>query len=368
MIRLFALALLGFAASAMAQTHDMHGHHGMAMPKVAPVAPRKAAPPSRPKPAPARKAHHPQPKAATPTAVDSAPAAPPPHDHSMMDHAMPAADRPVPVQVDAPHDHHMMMHGMAGKAEGQPTEVGHAAPPPPPGDHAADRLYPAARMAAARRLLAREHGGMTYSMLIADIAEWQARKGRDGYRWDGEGWFGGDLNRLVVKTEGEGARGRTSGAGEAQALYSRAIDPYWNIQAGLRQDFGGGRSPAYAVVAVEGLAPFWFETEASAFLSQDGNAFARLSGYYDQRITQALVLQPRVELAMSAQDVPRQRLGSGLTGMQLDLRLRYEIRRAFAPYVGISHERRFARTARLARMAGDDARSTSIVFGIRGWL
>ncbi|WCT74364.1 copper resistance protein B [Sphingomonas naphthae] len=305
-------ALAGLAASPLAAQTDPHAHHmmpGMAMP-AAPAAQPTEAPP------------------------------PPAHDHAAMDHAAPAEP--------------------AARPGSEPA-------PAPPTDHAAERFYPAAAMAAARRQLAREHGGMTYHMLIADIAEWQVRDGRDGFRWEGEGWYGGDLNRLVVKTEGEGTRGRALEAGEVQALDSRAIDPYWNLQAGIRQDVARGPSPTYAVLAVEGLAPFWFELEGSLFLSDKGDLTGRISGYVDQRITQALVLQPRIELNLAAQDVARQRIGSGLSSADFDLRLRYEIVREFAPYIGVTHERRFGDTAHFARAAGDGARSTSLVVGVRAW-
>lgn len=246
-------------------------------------------------------------------------------------------------------------------------KVGDAPPPQPPTDHAADRLYPPARMAAARRLLASEHGGMTFHMLQADIAEWQLRAGRDGYRWEGEGWYGGDINRLVVKTEGEGRSGRSADDAEVQALYSRAIDPYWNLQAGARQDLAGGGKRTWATAAIEGLAPYWFEVEGSLFLSNKGELAGRASAYYDLRITQALVLQPRVEFNLAAQDSAARREGSGLSSTDLDLRLRYEFRREFAPYVGVSHSRKHGDTARYAKAAGRSPRGTALVVGVRAW-
>jgi len=144
-------------------------------------------------------------------------------------------------------------------------------------------------------------------------------------------------------------------------------DRYWNLQAGLRQSFQSGPDRPYAVLSVEGLAPYWFEIEGSLFLSSKGNLLARAEAYYDQRITQRLILQPRVELNFAAQDVRENRIGSGLSDAELGLRLRYEIRREFAPYVGISWERRVGDTARFRRAAGEDAQGTSFVAGIRFW-
>ena len=193
------------------------------------------------------------------------------------------------------------------------------------------------------------------------------RKGSDGFRWDGEAWLGGDINRLVLKSEGGGAFSSGVDSAEIQALYSRAIGPYWNVQAGVRHDFQPNPSRTYATIGIEGLAPYWFEVEGALFLSDKGDVLARAEGYYDQRITQRLILQPRVELNFSAQDVPENRIGSGLSNAELGLRLRYEIRREFAPYVGISYERKVGDTARYARADGEGVGGTSFVLGVRAW-
>ena len=208
---------------------------------------------------------------------------------------------------------------------------------------------------------------MAASKIMFNLAEYQVRDGRDGYRWEGEGWFGGDIDRVVVKTEGEGAFGEGVETAEAQLLYSRALDPYWNLQAGMRHDFEPGPSRTYAIIGIEGLAPYWIELEAALFLSDKGDLLGRIGGYYDQRLTQRLILQPRVELNLSAQDIPEQGLGSGLNDAEFGLRLRYEAAREFAPYFGISHERKIGDTARFARAAGGDVRSTGLVLGIRAW-
>ncbi|MBD3762303.1 copper resistance protein B [Rhizorhabdus sp.] len=261
-----------------------------------------------------------------------------------------------------PHAGHHM-HGASGT---DPVPAGEA--PPPAADWAADAIFPAARMKAVRESMIAEHGGASFSQIMFNIAEVAPRRGADRYRWDGEGWFGGDINRLVVKSEGEGGFGRKLETAEAQILYSRALDAYWNLQAGARQDFGEGPSRSYATIGVEGLAPYWFEVEGALFLSDKGRLFGRIEAYYDQRLTQRLVLQPRIEANLSAQRAPAERLGAGLTDIELGLRLRYEITREFAPYVGVSHERRVGRSARLARAAGDAPRSTAFIAGVRFWL
>lgn len=238
------------------------------------------------------------------------------------------------------------------------------APPPPPTDRAADAYYPPAAMARADKAMRREHGGMAFSQILFNLAEYQLRRGQDGYRWDGEGWFGGDIHRLVVKTEGEGRRRGGVDDAEVQALYSRAIDPYFNLQAGLRQDLGQGAKRSYATIGVEGLAPYWFQVEGALFLSNRGDLLGRIEATYDQRITQRLLLQPRVELNLAAQTVRASGIGAGLSQTELGLRLRYEITRRFAPYVGVSWERRTGAGARLAR---DHAATRAVTLGLRSW-
>lgn len=255
----------------------------------------------------------------------------------------------------------------------QAQEAGTALPagddpaPAPPVDHAADAIYDPAEMARARAIVRAEHGGGSFSQLMFNLAEYRVRKGRDGYHWEGEGWFGGDFDRIVLKTRGEGAIGRRFDHGEAQALYARALDPYWNLQAGVRYDFGGGRSTPYAAIGVEGLAPYWFEVSGALFVSDKGDLIGRIEGYHDMRLTRRLILQPRAELDFAAQDAPRDGIGSGLSQIELGLRLRYEIARECAPYVGVSHDRAFGDTADFARAAGEGAKATSFVAGIRFW-
>jgi copper resistance protein B len=259
----------------------------------------------------------------------------------------------------------MAMEGM--QQTGTALPAGNAPPPPQPTDHAADNVYGLDAMAMGRHHLQQHHGGQNFNQVLLNLAEYQFRNGRDGYRWDGEAWFGGDINRLFVKSEGEGAFRKGIESAEVQALYSRAVGPYFNLQAGVRQDLGPSPKRTYATVGVEGLAPGFFELEGALFLSNKGDVLGRLEGYYDQRVTQRLILQPRAELNFAAQDVPENRIGSGLSNAELGLRLRYEIRREFAPYIGVSWDRRFGDTARYARAEGDKETSRSIVAGIRMW-
>ncbi|MPS71433.1 MAG: copper resistance protein B [Novosphingobium sp.] len=361
---LSASAVFALATPAAAQEHSMHDMPGMVMPTAKP----------KPKPKPKPKATTPAPRRPQPAAK---PAAPAPtghegHDMSGMDspaQSAPAKDQDTMPGMDMPADHRG--HDMAAMSSGEPVgtdlPAGSAPAPTPPMDHYADRQFPPADMAHARDMMMRESGGQTMATVMFNLAEYQARKGRDGYRWDGEAWLGGDINRLTIKSEGEGVLRKGVEAAEVQALYSRAIGPYFNLQAGVRHDFKPGPSRTYAVIGFEGLAPFWFEVEGAAFLSDKGDVLGRLEGYYDQRLTQRLVLQPRVELNLAAQDVPENRIGAGLSSAELGLRLRYEITRQFAPYVGISYEAKTGQSARYARTDGDDSTTTSFVAGVRVW-
>lgn len=334
---LLALGAMLAATPATAQMdHSAHGAHGGHEPAAAPAQMDHSA----------HGGHEPA-------------AAPEQMDHSAHGDHGSHAPPPAPADPHAGHD-------MSSAPETGPAPVGEA--PPAATDWAADALFPAGRMKAVREQMLAEHGGASFSQIMFNIAEIAPRRGVDRYRWDGEGWFGGDIDRLVVKSEGEGGFGRKLETAEAQILYSHAIDAYWNLQAGARQDFGEGPSRSYATIGVEGLAPYWFEVEGALFLSDKGRLFGRIEAYYDQRLTQRLVLQPRIEANLSAQHAPADRLGAGLTDVELGLRLRYEITREFAPYVGVSHERRVGRSARLARAAGDAPRSTAFIAGVRFWL
>ncbi|MDR7153607.1 copper resistance protein B [Sphingobium xenophagum] len=274
-------------------------------------------------------------------------------DHSA--HQMP----PAPEASADPH----AGHSMPAADDTIPKGVA----PPVPTDHAAEAFYDSAVMARARAAMIKESGGMTFSQLMVDRLEYRANKGANGYAWEGEGWIGGDINRFAFKTEGEGEVGGPLESAEVQALYSRAIDPWWNVVAGVRHDIRPQPQRSYATVGIEGLAPYWFEVEGQAFVSTKGDVHLRMEGSYDQRITQRLILQPAAEVNIAAQDVPELGIGSGISNIELGLRLRYEFAREFAPYVGVHWERKLGDTARYARAEGESASTASLVMGLRFW-
>jgi len=393
MIRLLA-ALAASTALALAAPAAAQSMPGMNMPGMKMPAPKKpgankpaAKRPTAKKPATRRRAApRAKPAAPAPAMDQSMPgmAMPPAKPAAQPMPAMPGMTQPAPAEtkdanpampgLDMSGDHkgHDMgaMPGMTMpgiEQTGTALPAGNAPAPKPPMDHYADRFFPAGDMDRSRMQSMREQGGRTFYQVMFNLAEVQVRDGRDGYRWDGEAFVGGDINRLWLKSEGEGAFREGLETAEIQALYAHAIGPYFNLQAGVRHDFQPSPTRTYATVGFEGLAPYMFEVEGAAFLSNKGELLGRLEGYYDQRITQRLILQPRVELNLSAQDVPQIRLGSGLTDAELGLRLRYEISRRFAPYVGISYEAKTGRTADFARADGKDPTTTSFVAGVRFW-
>lgn len=262
----------------------------------------------------------------------------------------------------------MTMPGMANvPPSGTDLLAGNAPPPPVPNDHAADTVYGAPNMAMGRHHLKEGHGGQKLTQVLFNLAEAQFRKGRDGFEWDGEGWYGGDINRLWIKSQGDGSFGRSVDRAEVQALYSHAIDPYFDLQAGVRYDFKPNPSRVYATVGIEGLAPGFFDVQGALFLSNKGELMARAEGWYDQRITQRLILQPRAELNFAAQSTRETRTGAGLSDAEIGLRLRYDIRREFAPYVGIQYSRTFGDTRKYLREAGEGPGGWSLLTGVRAW-
>ena len=280
-------------------------------------------------------------------------------DHSM--HQQSAPDAPADA---APMDHSAHAgHTMPATSD---SEVGNAAPPAVPTDHPADAYWDKQRMAQARADLSKE-GRFFGNALILDRLEYRPRNGKDGYAWQAMGWIGGDIDRLAVETEGDGAFGEPVETGEVRAAWRHALDPWWNFELGVRQDFGAGPDRTYGVIGIEGLAPYWFEVGAHAFVSNKGDVHFRLEAEHDMRLTQRLILQPSVEIDAAAQDVPELGIGAGFEKIELGARVRYEFAREFAPYVGVHWERKLGETARLTRLDGENPSQVSAVVGVRLW-
>jgi copper resistance protein B len=294
-------------------------------------------------------------------------------DHSAMDHAamghegMPSSEN-APIGHQAM-DHGSMDHGAINNGTMEMTTIPQGPPPASAGSgppRAADAIWGAEAMRASRDALRAENGGMTVFWFQGDRAEYRAREGGDGYLWDVQGYYGGDLDKFWFKSEGESTFGESPESAEIQGLWSHAIGPWWDLQAGVRQDLTGPER-THAVIGVQGLAPYMFEIDAAAFLSTKGDLTARVEAELDQRITQRLILQPRAEVNLSAQDIPELGVGAGLNAVELGLRLRYEFVREFAPYVGVEQEWKVGQSADFARLASEDPSVTNYVIGLRFW-
>ncbi|MDT0576450.1 copper resistance protein B [Croceicoccus sp. F390] len=287
-----------------------------------------------------------------------------PMDHSQMDHG--SMDRPGVVEdqtTGGEMDHSAMGHeAMAMDIPSGPPLASAGSGPA----RAADAIWGVEAMRESREQLRDEQGGQKYFWFQGDRVEYRAREGSDGYLFDLQGYYGGDLDKFWFKSEGEGSFDEDIESVEVQALYSRAIAPFFDFQAGLRQDFAP-MDRTYAVIGIQGLAPYLFEVDAAAFLSDKGDLTARIEAELDQRITQRLVIQPRVEASFSAQDVPELGIGAGLDTVEAGLRVRYHFVREFAPYVGIDQEWRIGQSADYARAEGEDPSVTNYVVGIRFW-
>lgn len=231
----------------------------------------------------------------------------------------------------------------------------------------AEDYYNPDAFAAAREKLQHSHGAMKTTFIQADRLEYQVLDDEELFLLDANAWYGGDINKLWIKAEAEYLPEASAlEEAEVQALWSRAVSPYFDVQAGLRQDFEpDGRT--HAVLGLQGLAPYLFEVDAAAFLSTQGDFTVRIETEYELVLTQRLILQPRAELGLSAQDVPELEIGSGVTTLDAGLRLRYEVVREFAPYVGIEWQKRFGETADFLEAAGESPERTALVIGIRAW-
>ncbi|GMN01764.1 copper resistance protein B [Erythrobacter sp. MTPC3] len=235
-------------------------------------------------------------------------------------------------------------------------------------EHAADALFSAAEMAAAREQLRKEQGGAVNSLFNVDRLELQSGEGPDAYAWEANAWIGGDIDKLWIKTEGEGEVKGSLDDAEVQALWSRAIGPWFDFQAGVRYDYRPSEpDTSHIVLGMQGLAPYLFEIDVAGFLSDEGDLTARVEAEYDLRITQQLILQPRAELNFAAQDIPELGIGAGLSSVDAGLRLRYEIVPEFAPYIGVEYQTDLGETRDFTRADGGDPDRSVFLAGVKFW-
>lgn len=216
-------------------------------------------------------------------------------------------------------------------------------------------------------------GGMEDDPVLAKLLvkklEWRAADDKNRVAWDAEFWLGKDLDKLWLKTTGETKDGKLDAA-ELQVLYDRAVAPDWDLQAGYRRDMyqePGKPDREWLAVGFEGLAPYDFDIETALFVGDEARTSFRLDAEYELLLTQRLILTPEAEINLFGKNDPATRTGSGLSTSELGLRLRYEIRREFAPYIGVNWEKLYGKTRDYAREDGDDTDDVQFVVGVRMW-
>ena len=236
-------------------------------------------------------------------------------------------------------------------------DPGHIAPPP------AAQPMPPMSMQEMDRVMDM-HDDALLAMFKLD--QFERAHGDDTYAtsWEAEAWIGRDFDKLWLRTEGE----RESGVTDAriEAFWDHAFASFWDWQLGVRHDFGSGSGPTrdWAAFGVQGLAPYWFEIEATAYVGEQGRTAMRLRAEYELLLTQRLILQPELEANLYGKSDPARGINNGLSDFEFGLRLRYEIRREFAPYIGVVWVRRFGDSDALTMHAGSD---TQVVAGLRVW-
>lgn len=203
--------------------------------------------------------------------------------------------------------------------------------------------------------------------LLIDRFEAGFNDAEDSNAWEGQFWYGGDRNRLTISTEGEGVQGESLESAELEVAYSRLFLPYWDWQIGVRHDFRPAPEAAHLMLGLQGVVPYEFETQAMLYVSEDGDLSTRVEFEYDLNLTQRWILQSRFEVNAAFDEVEERGIGRGVNSSELGVRLRYEVRREFAPYVGVEWARLYGNTRDLAEDEGEDASFVSLVAGIRFW-
>lgn len=325
------VAALAVAVPAFAQ--DPHAGHGQP--------PKPAAKPAPAKPQPPK----PQPQAAKPQPADNSPASKPVDAPAMKE--MPAAGT-------EDHSAHGATPAAAPDAAQQPKE-----PIPPITDADRAAAFPPNLVGHA------VHDRTIISMFLFDQLEWQGADDGGG-NLDFRSWIGTDRNRMWIRSEMESDRRRIEN-GFADVLYGRPIARWWDIVGGVRQDFRPGPGRTWVGAGIQGLAPYWFTVEATAYVGEGGRTHARFEVEYELLLTNRLILQPLIEAELYGKSDPERALGAGLSAVETGLRLRYEFKREFAPYIGITWNRKMFGTGDLVRAAGGQAGTARIAVGLRTW-
>lgn len=184
--------------------------------------------------------------------------------------------------------------------------------------------------------------------------------------WDADFKIGRDMSKLQIEVEGERALGGDV-AGRAKAYYTQAVSAFWDVKAGLAYDYAPGEHLTHVALGVQGLAPQWIETEAVAYLSEDGDLTGEITLETELLLTADLTLVPELTLGLSAQDVLALGLGQGLTDIAFEPRLKWRAARNVQPYIGYEYKRLFGGTAGAARAAGEDRSAEALLLGVSFW-
>jgi copper resistance protein B len=366
-----SLLFIALAASGSAFAQDPHaghaGHAAEAKPAVDPHAGHNMPKTKPADPHAAHRGHDSEAKAADPHAGHAMPEA---EDHSShgatadphAGHAMPKAeDHSSHGAAADPHAGHAMPTDPHAGHNMQTSSDTPREPIPTPTKQDFDDAFPVLKPHAM------EHAPSFNSLVVFDHLEaWDNAHG-SGQAWGIDSWFGNDINRLWIRSEGERSE-NALGAWSVDALYGHSISPWWDVVAGVRQD-NSRESPdlTRAAFGLQGMSPYKFEVSAMAYIGGPRKAELAFEVEYDVLLTNRLILQPVVEASIVADDDPRRGVGKGLSSVEAGLRLRYEFTRKFAPYVGFVHERAFGDTADMHRDAGEGVSESRWVAGVRFW-
>jgi copper resistance protein B len=204
-------------------------------------------------------------------------------------------------------------------------------------------------------------------LLMLNINILETRSGdRDSYVLETQTWLGYDLNKVALKTEIERVKG-TNEKTELQLLYNKAVATFWNLQMGIRHDIDPQPDRNWAVIGFQGASPYLFDIDKALFIGNSGRSEFRFEAEYEQMITQRLALIPEIEMNFAGKADPATRTGSGLANSELSLRLAYEVKREFSPYIGVTWEAKYGQTKRLARQDNENTSDTKFVLGAQGW-
>ncbi|MHB1676789.1 MAG: copper resistance protein B [Sulfuriferula sp.] len=256
------------------------------------------------------------------------------------------------------------MTGMGMASTAIPGEIKHAAPPPvgslPRSDGSAGQ--PNSVYGISMKM---DDDPLISKLFLEQLELVQGNNG-DQMAWEGHFRTGYNLNQLWIRSEGQQAHGKTQDA-DAELLWGHTVSPFWDTMLGTRHDFAGGPSRDWGAFGVQGLAPYKFDVEATAYAGSAGRTAARLKVLYDVLFTQRLILSPEIEINLYGKDDPARGIGAGLSDTSFTVRLRYEIRREFAPYIGFGLDRKFGKTADFAQAGGESAIDNQLIAGVNIW-